>query len=86
MRKDMQAYLTRDEFRGGLLAMNIDTNERFDRGERRVNEIDTRSAAVHREQQNAIGQLMAQFAQHGSLAARIALCERDIVDLKKHML
>lgn len=86
MRKDMQAHLTRDEFRGALMALNITANERFDRGERRVNEIDARTAASQQELQDTIGQLMAQLGQHGSLAARVSLCERDIVDLKKRVL
>jgi hypothetical protein len=33
-----------------------------------------------------MGQLMGQLGQHGSLAARISLCERDIVDLKRRVL
>jgi chromosome segregation ATPase len=86
IRKDMQAHLTRDEFRGALMAMNIAANERFDRGDRRANEIDARTAASSQELRDTIGQLMAQIGQHGSLAARITLCERDIVDLKKHVL
>jgi hypothetical protein len=69
-----------------MLAMNIAQNERYERFEKRMNEIDTRSAASHRELQDTVGQLMAQIGQHGSLAARITLCERDIVDLKKHVL
>lgn len=86
MRKDMQVYLTREEFRGAMLAMNIAQNERYERFERRISEIDTRSDASHRVLQDTVGQLMAQIGQHGSLAARIALCERDIVDLKRRVL
>ena len=86
LEKDMHAHVTRDEFRGALMAMNIATHERFDRGERRATEIDTRTAASHQELQDTIGQLMAQIGQHGSLAARIALCERDIVDIKRRVL
>ncbi|HEX8111315.1 MAG TPA: hypothetical protein VF516_26480 [Kofleriaceae bacterium] len=85
-RKDLQACLTREEFRGAMLAMNIAQNERFERLEQRMNESDMRSAASHRELQDAIRQLTAQVSQHGSLAARVSLCERDIVDIKRGML
>lgn len=30
--------------------------------------------------------LMGGLGQHGSLAARISLCERDIIDLKRRVL
>jgi hypothetical protein len=86
MRKDMQGFLTRDEFRGAMLAMNIAQNERHERLEKRMNEIDTRSATSQRVHQDTLDQLMAQVGQHGSLAARITLCERDIVDLKRRVL
>jgi hypothetical protein len=36
--------------------------------------------------QDNLDQLMGQVGQHGSLAARITLCERDIVDLKRRVL
>lgn len=68
------------------MALNIAANERFDRGDRRANEIDTRAAASYQELQTTIGQMMAQFGPHGSLAARITLCERDIVDLERRVL
>jgi predicted nucleic acid-binding Zn-ribbon protein len=86
MHKDMQAHLTRDEFRGAMLAMNIAQNERHERFEKRMNEIDTRSAAAHRELQDTLAPLIAQLGQHGSLAARITLCERDLADLRKRVL
>ena len=86
MRKDMHVHLTRDEFRGAMLTMNIAQNERYERFEKRISEIDTRSVASQQELQDTIGQLMAQIGQHGSLAARITLCERDIVDLKRRVL
>jgi hypothetical protein len=86
MRKDMPGFLTRDEFRGAMLAMNIAQNERHERFENRLSEFDTRSAASQRVLQDTMGQLMAQIGQHGSLAARITLCERDIVDLKRRVL
>jgi hypothetical protein len=86
MRKDMQGFLTRDEFRGAMLVMNIAQNERYERFEQRISEIDTRSAASQRGLQDTLDQLMGQIGQHGSLAARITLCERDIVDLKRRVL
>jgi chromosome segregation ATPase len=86
MRKDMQAHVTRDEFRGAMLALNIAQNERYERFENRLNEIDMRSTASQRVLQDTIDQLMGQIGQHGSLAARITLCERDIVDLKRRVL
>jgi predicted nucleic acid-binding Zn-ribbon protein len=86
MRKDMPGFLIRDEFRGAMLAMNIAQNERHECFETRMSEIDTRSAASQRVLQDTIGQLMGQLGQHGSLAARITLCERDIVDLKRRVL
>lgn len=86
VRKDMAGFLTRDELRGAVMAMSIMQNERHERFDQRMSEIDARSTASQRALEDTMGQLMAQFGQHGSLAARITLCERDIVDLKRREL
>jgi hypothetical protein len=85
MRKDMQAHVTRDEFRGAMVAMNIAMNERFEQVERRVTELDVRTATGHRALEDSIRALTAHLVHHGSLAARVGLCERDIVDIKRQM-
>lgn len=82
MRKDVQACLTRDELRGAMLAMTMVTSERMERIETRLTEIDFRTKTSHHELEDTLHQLMANLGQHGSLAARIGLCERDIIDLK----
>ena len=83
MRKDM---VTRDEFSGAVLAISIAQNARFEHVAQRMVEIDARSTTSHRALQDTITQLVGQIGQHGSLVARISLCEHDIVDLKRHVL
>ncbi len=85
LRKDVQACVTRDEFRGALTAMTIVMNERFERIETRLTEIEARQRASHHELKDMLHQMMGHLGQHGSLAARISLCEHDIVDLKRHL-
>ena len=49
LRKDVQACVTRDEFRGAMTAMTIVMNERFERVETRLIEIDEIGRASCRE-------------------------------------
>lgn len=51
-------------------------NERFEHVERRVSELDTRTATAHRELQDTIRALTAH---------RGRLFERDLVDLERHV-
>jgi hypothetical protein len=45
---------------------------------------DVRTATGHRALEHSIRELTAHRVHHGSLAARVRLCERDIIDLERH--
>ena len=79
MRKDVKSCLTRDEFRGAMIV----TNTRFESLETRITEIDVRNRNSNQQLQDTLHQLMSNLGQHGSLAARIDVCERDIIDIKE---
>ena len=81
VRREMQNFVTRDEFRETIRILD----ERIDRMHARLVESDVRAMTAHQELQGTLTQIMSYLGGHGSLEARVDRCEQDIIDLKERV-
>jgi chromosome segregation ATPase len=82
VRRDLQNFVTRDEFRETTRLLD----QRIDRMHAQLVENDVRMTIAHQETQATLAQIMTYLGGHGSLEARVDRCERDIIDLKERVL
>jgi septation ring formation regulator EzrA len=74
------------ELLGAVLSVDGRCDRLYERLHEKLVESNVRMTTAHQELQDTLHQLMSHLGQHGSLAARIDPCERDIIDLKERVL